>query len=138
MEPLRIGQHTLPVSHPHILYARGLLGIYNDIPAERWMLDFAYLGYPIKGPTKPPRRNAFEGYAIYGQRVYNWLTELGGEHWQLEKYADELMSEAFKRVPRPITKQEVADVGEASTRTVDSSNTGSPSPANGEETPSCG
>ena len=40
MEPLRIGQHTLPVSHPHILYARGLLGIYNDIPAERWMLDF--------------------------------------------------------------------------------------------------
>jgi len=134
MEPLRIGDLTIPLEHPHILYAQGISSTYQDIPQECWALDLAYLGYSMKGPHKPPGRVPIESYALYGMRVYDHLTSLGMAHADITRTADMHMSEGFRRLGTPVLEQEVEDAGKPSTQTEDSSNSVCDSPNGTAET----
>jgi hypothetical protein len=134
MDPLRIDGHEWRIEHAHPLMLAGLLEGYDET-TERPALRLAYLGLclrPLSGAKLPLRRSG-EPLSIFGGRVYDYLIEMGGNHWDLMAYSAAALNEAAEALPLPPTVEEVRHMGKPSTGTT--SSTGSDSPSDGPETP---
>jgi hypothetical protein len=130
--PLQLGTRTLACRLPHIVVTAGLVEGYATSIPDRVALRMAYLGYCL--PGAPPRHPS-ESWEVYGQRVYDWLLGEGAEHGQVLDYADQVLAEGIRTLPRPPSEEEL-DLGGAPSGGAPST-MGSRSPGSGPATP-CG
>ena len=115
MDLVKMGNLSFTIAHPKPLQILGFVvqaggAEQMDVPS----LKVGYLGLCCRGDGKPSHRTQGESMIVYGNRVYDHLTEAGATYTEIMDASLAAYAEALELLPAGITKEEEEEAADLS------------------------